>query len=42
MSEIVLACEELRLAATELGRVVGVVGVEDILDELFKDFCIGK
>ncbi|KAH7105440.1 tRNA modification GTPase TrmE [Auriculariales sp. MPI-PUGE-AT-0066] len=40
--EIVLACEELRLAATELGRVVGMVGVEDILDALFKDFCIGK
>ncbi|EJD53477.1 tRNA modification GTPase TrmE [Auricularia subglabra TFB-10046 SS5] len=40
--EVVLAAEELRYAANELGRVVGAVGVEDVLDALFKDFCIGK
>lgn len=37
-----LASEELRLAASELGRVVGAVDVEDVLDVLFADFCIGK
>ena len=37
-----LAAEELRLAASELGRVVGAVDVEDVLDVLFSDFCIGK
>jgi len=39
--EEVLA-EELRLAATALGRLVGRVDVEDILDVIFRDFCIGK
>ena len=34
--------EELRLAATELGRLTGRVDVEDILDVIFRDFCIGK
>ena len=37
-----LAAEELRLAATELGRITGAVDVEDVLDVLFSDFCIGK
>lgn len=37
-----LAAEELRLAASELGRVTGAVDVEDVLDRLFSDFCIGK
>jgi tRNA modification GTPase len=37
-----LAAEELRLAASELGRVTGAVDVEDVLDKLFADFCIGK
>jgi len=36
------AAEALRSAAQELGRVTGRVGVEDILDVVFKDFCIGK
>jgi tRNA modification GTPase len=34
--------EQLRLAATELGRLTGRVDVEDILDVIFRDFCIGK
>lgn len=34
--------EELRLAATILGRLTGRVDVEDILDRIFRDFCIGK
>ncbi|HYW61189.1 MAG TPA: tRNA uridine-5-carboxymethylaminomethyl(34) synthesis GTPase MnmE [Xanthobacteraceae bacterium] len=39
--EDVLA-EELRLAARDLGRLIGRVDVEDILDVIFRDFCIGK
>ena len=34
--------EELRLAAQALGRLNGRVDVEDILDVIFRDFCIGK
>ena len=34
--------EELRLAATTLGRLTGRVDVEDLLDVIFRDFCIGK
>ncbi len=34
--------EELRAAATALGRLTGRVDVEDILDVIFRDFCIGK
>lgn len=37
-----MAAEELRLAASELGRITGAVDVEDVLDKLFQDFCIGK
>ena len=34
--------EDLRLALRAIGRIVGHVGVEDILDTLFGQFCIGK
>lgn len=37
-----LVAEELRAAATALGRLTGRVDVEDILDVIFRDFCIGK
>ena len=37
-----LIAEELRAAATTLGRLTGRVDVEDILDVIFRDFCIGK
>jgi tRNA modification GTPase len=37
-----LVAEELRAAATTLGRLTGRVDVEDILDVIFRDFCIGK
>lgn len=37
-----LVAEELRLAARTLGRLTGRVDVEDILDVIFRDFCIGK
>ena len=42
MMTVDLAAEELRLAASELGRITGAVDVEDVLDKLFADFCIGK
>jgi tRNA modification GTPase len=34
--------EELRACASALGRIVGRTGVEDLLDVLFAEFCIGK
>jgi tRNA modification GTPase len=37
-----LIAEELRVAATTLGRLTGRIDVEDILDVIFRDFCIGK
>ena len=37
-----LIAEELRIAARALGRLTGRVDVEDILDVIFRDFCIGK
>ena len=37
-----IAAEELRTAIRQLGRITGKVGVEEILDVVFKDFCIGK
>jgi tRNA modification GTPase len=37
-----LAAEELRIAAQALGRLLGRVDVEDILDVIFREFCIGK
>ncbi|MBM3502638.1 MAG: tRNA uridine-5-carboxymethylaminomethyl(34) synthesis GTPase MnmE [Alphaproteobacteria bacterium] len=37
-----LAAEELRVAAQCLGRITGRVDVEDLLDLIFRDFCIGK
>lgn len=37
-----IIAEELRLAARALGRLVGRVDVEDLLDVIFRDFCIGK
>lgn len=37
-----LRAEDLRVASTALGRVTGAVDVEDILDRIFGDFCIGK
>jgi tRNA modification GTPase len=37
-----LIAEELRHAAWALGRLTGRVDVEDVLDKIFRDFCIGK
>lgn len=37
-----IAAEELGLAADALGRVCGAVDVEEVYDEVFKRFCLGK
>ncbi|PKQ06540.1 MAG: tRNA uridine-5-carboxymethylaminomethyl(34) synthesis GTPase MnmE [Alphaproteobacteria bacterium HGW-Alphaproteobacteria-12] len=37
-----LVAEDLRLAVRALGRMTGRVDVEDLLDVIFRDFCIGK
>jgi tRNA modification GTPase len=37
-----IIAEELRLASRALGRLIGRVDVENILDVIFRDFCIGK
>jgi tRNA modification GTPase len=37
-----LAAEDLRLATRALGRITGRVDVEDMLDIIFREFCIGK
>ncbi|WP_054311939.1 tRNA uridine-5-carboxymethylaminomethyl(34) synthesis GTPase MnmE [Mesorhizobium sp. 1M-11] len=40
--DLELRAEDLRLAGERLGRIVGVVDVEDLLDVIFSQFCIGK
>ncbi|MEK9684522.1 MAG: tRNA uridine-5-carboxymethylaminomethyl(34) synthesis GTPase MnmE [Rhodospirillaceae bacterium] len=40
--EIELIAEDIRCAVRALGRITGRVDVEDILDRLFREFCIGK
>ena len=40
--EAEMFAEDLRLAARALGRITGRVDVEDLLDVVFRDFCIGK
>jgi tRNA modification GTPase len=37
-----LFAEDLRLAMRAIGRITGAVDVEEILDSVFRDFCIGK
>lgn len=37
-----LAAENLRIACASLGQITGRVDVEDLLDVIFRDFCIGK
>ncbi len=40
--ELELRCEDLRRAANCIGRLTGRIDVEDILDQIFAQFCIGK
>ena len=40
--DLELMAEDLRLAARALGRITGRVEVDDLLDVIFRDFCIGK
>ena len=40
--QVDMAAEELRVAAHALGVVTGRVDVEELLDIVFRDFCIGK
>ena len=37
-----IVAEELRLACNALGRLTGQVAVDDLLDNIFSSFCIGK
>tara|TARA_R110002096_G_scaffold436105_1_gene668052 strand:+ start:53460 stop:54800 length:1341 start_codon:yes stop_codon:yes gene_type:complete len=40
--ELELLSEDLRMAARDVGKITGFVDVEDILEKIFKEFCIGK
>ncbi|WP_262693447.1 tRNA uridine-5-carboxymethylaminomethyl(34) synthesis GTPase MnmE [Kordiimonas aquimaris] len=40
--DAVLAAEDVRMAVRAIGGITGRVGVEDMLDIVFSDFCIGK
>jgi hypothetical protein len=42
VEDIVLGAEELRYAAQAVGKISGLVDVEDVLDVIFRQFCIGK
>ena len=40
--DLVCIAEELRYAAQAIGKISGRIDVEDVLDVIFRDFCIGK
>ena len=42
MGNIEIAADFTRGASMSLGRIIGIVDIEDVLDELFLGFCIGK
>ena len=42
LEEAELRAEDLRRAAQALGRLVGAISVEDVLEQVFGRFCIGK
>jgi len=37
-----IAATHLRCAGTALEELLGVVSVDDVLDVVFRDFCVGK
>ena len=41
-TDIIFAAEDLRLAGDCIGRITGRIDVEDLLDLIFSEFCIGK
>ncbi len=41
-ARVELLAEDLRLGARALGRITGRIDVEELLDVVFRDFCIGK
>ncbi len=41
-NDLVLRAEELRYSANCLGKITGRIDVEQVLDVIFRDFCIGK
>jgi tRNA modification GTPase len=41
-SQFELRAEDLRQAAVSLGRITGRIDPEDVLDQIFSRFCIGK
>ncbi len=42
VNEITMRAEDIRMAMRYIGSITGVVDVEEILDVVFRDFCIGK
>jgi len=42
LDNIELAAENLRLAANAIGKITGKIRVDDILEQIFSKFCIGK
>ncbi|CAC5401256.1 mnmE [Mytilus coruscus] len=42
IDDVVLAAQSLRRGTREIGKITGKITSEDILDVIFKDFCIGK
>jgi tRNA modification GTPase len=42
VDDMVMGAEHLRKAVAEIGKVTGEVNPEEILDNLFSSFCIGK
>jgi tRNA modification GTPase len=40
--DLVIAANELRVAAEALGRIVGRVYTDDLLEAIFSRFCVGK
>lgn len=40
--DLAILAQKLRVAMRSIGKITGEVGVEDVLDVIFKDFCIGK
>ena len=37
-----IASENLIIAAKEIGKITNIIDVEEILDDIFNSFCIGK